>query len=151
MAGSSKVLVRVGVVIVVFGILALYGLRGSTSRVGAGAAGVAWEPDLKGAMSRAGSERKVVMVDFYTDWCTWCRRLDETTFADSDVQRALTQVVAVRLNAEKDGRDQAQTLGVDGYPTIVFLDAGGKEVGRIPGYLPPKPFLDELRTILKRT
>lgn len=151
MAGSSKLVVRVAVVVVAFVLLALYGLRGSTSGAGGGAAGVAWQPDLEAAMARAGSERKLVMVDFYTDWCTWCRRLDETTFADGDVQRALGNVVAVRLNAEKDGRDQARTLGVEGYPTIVFLDAGGKEVGRIPGYLPPKPFLDELQTILRRT
>jgi thiol:disulfide interchange protein len=146
---SRQSLIGAGLAVLVFGLLALYGLHGSAPDSG-GAPGVSWQPDLKGAMARAESERKVVMVEFYTDWCTWCRKLNETTFADGDVQKALAQVVAVRLNAEKDGRGQAETFRVEGYPTIVFLDASGREVGRIPGYLPPKPFLQELHDILKR-
>jgi len=90
------------------------------------------------------------MVDFYTDWCGWCRRLDETTYSDADVRRALGGVVAVKLNAEKEGRREAARYRVQGYPTILFLSADGKEVGRIGGYLPPRPFLEELKDILDR-
>lgn len=111
---------------------------------------VAWERNLDAALSRAGNESKVVMVDFYTDWCGWCRRLDETTYADVDVRRALSGVVAVKLNAEKEGRREAVRYRVAGYPTILFLSADGEEVGRIGGYLPPRPFLEELNDILNR-
>lgn len=115
-----------------------------------GAAGVAWHSDLASAMSRAGQENKLVMVDFYTDWCGWCKKLEQTTFADAGVQSQLAKLVAVRLNAEKGGEKEAAQFGVQGYPTIVFLNASGKEVGRIPGYLPPGPFLEELKDILSR-
>lgn len=111
-------------------------------------AGLAWERDLGTALDRAGAESKIVMVDFYTDWCSWCRRLDETTYADPAVREALSGVVAVKLNAEKEGRREAMRYRVAGYPTIVFLSAEGREVGRIGGYLPPQPFLEELKDIL---
>ncbi len=109
-----------------------------------------WSHDLTTAMTRAGSQNKLVMVDFYTDWCTWCRRLDETTYADAGVQSALQGVVLVKLNAEKDGRSEATKYRVDGYPTVLFLNAQGAEVGRIPGYLPPGQFLAALQDILQR-
>jgi len=117
-------------------------------RTGGGIVGS--EGNLPVALSRAGSENKLVMVDFYTDWCGWCKKLDSTTLADPDVQRALSGFVVVKLNAEKGGLSDAKRFGVDAFPTIVFLDATGAEVGRIPGYMDPKPFLDELNDVLKR-
>jgi len=126
------------------------GSSGSGSATAAGAAALPWERDLPKALARASDEKKLVMVDFYTDWCRWCQRMDQTTFADAKVQKALERVVSVKLNAEKDGRAAATRLSVDGYPTIVFLDPNGGEVGRIPGYLEPGPFLAELEDILKR-
>jgi len=109
-----------------------------------------WERDLPTALERAGNEKKLVMVDLYTDWCGWCRRLDQTTLSDSSVQRALARVVSVRLNAEKDGMEIARRFNVDGYPTILFLNASGDEVGRIPGYLEPRPFLAVVEQIMKK-
>jgi thiol:disulfide interchange protein len=126
------------------------GSSGSGSATAAGAAALPWERDLPKALARASEEKKLVMVDFYTDWCRWCQRMDQTTFADSNVQKALQRVVSVKLNAEKDGRAAAARFSVDGYPTFVFLNASGSEVGRIPGYLEPGPFLEELDDILKR-
>jgi thiol:disulfide interchange protein len=115
-----------------------------------GAAALPWERDLPTALTRASGEKKLVMVDFYTDWCQWCKRMDQNTFTDANVQRALQRVVTVRLNAEKDGREEAERFNVEGFPTLIFLDASGAEVGRIPGYLEPGPFLDELHNILQK-
>jgi len=139
----------VGVLALVVGVAALNRGGGSQSPSG-GAAAVPWEHDLPTALARAGNEKKLVMVDLYTDWCKWCKQLDQTTLADADVQRALGRFVSVRLNAEKDGREVAERFNVDGYPTILFLDASGGEVGRIPGYLEPGPFLAELENVAKK-
>ncbi len=135
-------------VAVVGGIIAV--ARGRTGGSESGEAALPWGNDLPAALARAGDEKKIVMVDFYTDWCRWCKEMDRQTFADANVQRALQQVVSVKLNAEQDGREAAARFSVDGYPTIVFLNPSGQEVGRIPGYLEPGPFLEELSNILKR-
>jgi len=117
---------------------------------GAAASAVGWERDLDAAFRRASTEKKLVMVDFYTDWCGWCKRFDQTTLTDGAVLKAMSHVVPVRLNAEREGAREASRLRVDGYPTIVFLSVSGEEVGRIPGYLEAGPFLEQLNTICKR-
>ena len=109
---------------------------------------IAWEKDLAGALARAESENKLVMVDFYTDWCRWCQVMDDKTFSDGAVQAELKRMVVVKLDAERDGRDAARRYRVEGFPTILFLDGSGREVGRVPGYMPPQPFLEELGDIL---
>jgi thiol:disulfide interchange protein len=114
------------------------------------ASSIAWEQDLAGAFARAETEGKLVMVDFYTDWCRWCQVMDEKTFSSEAVQTELKRMVVVKLDAERDGRDAARRYRVDGFPTMLFLDAKGQEVGRVPGYLPPEPFLEELADILKK-
>src|SRR5512136_66685 len=124
--------------------------RGGGGEPTGGAAAPPWERDLPTALTRAGNENKLVMVDFYTDWCQWCKRLDQKTLSDARVQEALQSVVTVRLNAEKDGREAAARFSIEGFPTLVFLNANGAEVGRIPGYMDPSPFLEELQDILKK-
>ena len=103
--------------------------------------------DLESARAEAGNRDTVVMVEFFTDWCSWCRRLEADTFAAPAVRRELEQIVALRRDAEKDGADLAARFGVDSYPTMVFLDPAGNEMDRIVGYLPPEAFLSRLERI----
>jgi len=110
-----------------------------------------WEVSFHGAMERASKLGRPVMVDFYTDWCGWCKVLDRTTLADSRVRRALERFVLVKLNAEKEGNEAADRFEVRQYPTLVFLDAKGQEIGRIAGYLESEDFLKEVEGILNRT
>jgi len=130
-------------------VLALAGCGKAGEAVGA--AGLPWERSLTPALARAGQENKLVMVDFYTDWCRWCTEMERTTYADANVRSALNRVVLVRLNAEKDGEADAGRLGVSGYPTIVFLDHQGHEVGRISGYLPASAFLEEFEDVVRKS
>lgn len=103
--------------------------------------------DFESAKAEAATRGTVVMVEFYTDWCSWCRRLDTDTFSNSDVQRELSGLVAMKEDAEKGGLELARKFGVDSYPTIVFLDPEGSELERILGYLPPDKFLRRVQRI----
>ncbi|MGE5235444.1 MAG: thioredoxin family protein [Acidobacteriota bacterium] len=146
---------RNATIVMVLGAVALMALLAAhpwaTESKGAGpAAGLGWAADLPSALGKARTENKLVMVDFYTDWCAYCEKFDRTTLRDAEVQHALGSVVPVKLNAESDGRGEAERFGVDGYPTILFLDGSGNEVGRIPGYLPATAFLEEFRDILRK-
>lgn len=87
------------------------------------------------ALTRARSEKRILLVDVYTDWCGWCKKLDREVFGDARVSEAARGLIAVRVNAEKGGETVAQRYDVQGYPTVLFLDGSGKIVKRIDGYV----------------
>ena len=54
------------------------------------------------------------------------------------------EMAFVKINAKKDTALAAE-YHVSGYPTLVMLGADGKEVDRLVGYIPPKPFVQMFR------
>lgn len=103
--------------------------------------------DLSAATEKAADADTLVFVEFYTDWCSWCRRLESETLTNREVREELSKFVSIRLDAEKGGAEAARRFGVESYPTMIFLDPSGEEVERISGYLPPEKFIEEVRRI----
>jgi thiol:disulfide interchange protein len=113
---------------------------------------VDWEDDLPSALERARSEGKPVLINFYADWCVWCKRLESTTFRDAKVATMLRdRVIPLSLNVEGNGRKLSNEYRVDGLPTILVLDPDGREIGRIPGYAPPRGFLERVDGLLQQS
>lgn len=98
------------------------------------------------ALGKARAEKKLVFVDLYADWCTWCTKMDEDVFVDSRVQRALLDFIAIKVDTDKSGgRAVADRYRVNGLPAFLLVDADGRVVGRFDGYLPVDAFLRRLR------
>ena len=113
---------------------------------------VTWESDMPAALERARNEGKLVLVNFYADWCVWCKRLESTTLRDAKVASILqNKMVPLSLNVEGDGKELSNEYQVDGLPTIIVLDAGGREIGRIPGYMPPDSFLKRVEDFIQQS
>ena len=98
------------------------------------------------AKQAAASEHKVVMIDFFTTWCGWCKVLDRNTYTDPAVSKLTDEkFVCVKIDAEKgEGIELAKKYQISGYPTIVFFDEGGKEIDRVVGYEDPGRFVRSL-------
>lgn len=101
------------------------------------------------ALLEAKAEAKQVFIDFYTDWCGPCKRMSREVFPSERVGIYMNQhFVSLQLNAEKEGKDLAETFKVDAYPTFILLDSSGKEKGRIVGSMDRDRFLMRLEELV---
>ncbi len=106
-----------------------------------------FDGDLEAALAAADARDTQVMIEFYAEWCNWCRRLEADTFSVPEVRSELQALVSMKLDAEKEGAELASQFEVDSYPTLIFLDSQGNEMDRILGYLPPDGFLRRVQRI----
>lgn len=110
---------------------------------------IAWEPSFEAALEKAKAEGKLVMVDFYADWCGACRSLDSKTFTDAGVIDGSRRFVNVKVDVEKRSAIAAR-YGVRSLPTVGWLRGDGSPIGGIVGAYPPKPFLLAMEAAQKR-
>ncbi len=108
------------------------------------------------AVERMKSDPRKIMVDVYTDWCGWCKRMDATTMKDPGVVKIINEkYYAVKMDGERkeditfrgrtykfvaQGRRGYHELpaelmsGKMSYPTLVFLDEEFAIIQPLPGY-----------------
>lgn len=110
-------------------------------------------------LQEAQKSGKPMLVDVYTDWCGWCKRMDAEVYAKPEVSGYLERhFVTVRLNAESteqatwqghtySSRSLASSFDVSGYPTTIFFDTAGAHLANVPGYIPRERFMLLLRFI----
>ncbi len=110
------------------------------------AGSIEWKAYEEG-MSEVRASEKKALLHFWTDWCTYCKKMDATTFADASVIEYLNEhYVAIKI----DG-DRQQTLTSDyqvkGFPTNWFLTEETEKITHLPGYIDPQRFLLILKYI----
>ena len=121
---------------------------------------VKWHTIEEASEAKIGT--RLYMVDFYTDWCGYCKKMDRETFSDVTVAKILNSYYyPVKFNAEgrqpvtwrgrtfRAGNDRRRsvhefalsTLGSRmGFPTVAIFRADGTLVNTIPGFYPAKDF-----------
>ena len=116
--------------------------------------GISWHAYSEQTLRKAKAQGKPTIIDFYADWCTPCRELEEVTFHQADVVRLAEKSFSmIKVDVTKGGSPYHEELlknyGIKGVPTIVFLDMQGKERAdlRIVDYLPADQFLLRMRNI----
>lgn len=108
---------------------------------------------------------KILLVDAYTEWCGWCKKMDRDTYTNPDVIKKLNQYfVIVKFNPEIENSAYKvgdQTLNnvqlysllcqgkSTGYPTTYYITPGKNSLVIDPGYKGPEAFLKVLDTAIE--
>ncbi|MDO3694519.1 DUF255 domain-containing protein [Wenyingzhuangia sp. chi5] len=112
---------------------------------------------------------KPILIDVYTDWCTWCHKMDASTYSEEVIVNYVNDhFYAVKLNAEQkeditynghtfkfvaNGRRGTHQLAASllngklSFPSTVFLNKNQELVEVIPGYL-QAPMMEKIITYM---
>jgi thioredoxin-related protein len=102
---------------------------------------------------------KKIFIDVYTDWCSWCKVMDQKTFTNTEIADYLNKhYYPVKFNAESkepitfqgrvfenkgEGRRSPHELAVAllqgkmSYPSIAYMDENNQLLTAVPGYVTP--------------
>jgi len=116
-----------------------------------------WYHDWDEGIAAAVKEKKPILVDFYADWCKWCKVMDDETFSAPEVKKIFaSDWVTIRIDTQDTEtmgsfkgktltfRQMAGAFGVTGLPSYLFIDKEGEPVTIISGYRPKEQFIPML-------
>jgi thioredoxin-related protein len=128
--------------------------------------------DLETAADRNKEEKKFFFIDIYTDWCGWCKKMDQSTFKDSAVVDYMSEhFYAVKMNAEsKDPIAYKEVLyeykmfngkgynelavnllsGKMSFPSFVVLSKKEVKIGTLVGFQKPTELLLALKGYVEK-
>jgi thioredoxin-related protein len=106
-------------------------------------------------MKLALAQKKPMVIDFFADWCVWCKKMDKEVFSDPGVaQRLKDDFICIRIFTDKDLNETlrykkhvlskpefSSMVGIQGLPTVLFMDRNADLITKIPGYIKKDVFL----------
>ena len=173
-SGWFKLWKGLGVVFIIYGVIVMLGgvtgarnfndpMHGSSLTAGNGGAAekqhlkfkrIKTDQDLKNEIAAAKAAGKYIMLDFYADWCTYCKQFEDYVFTNKEVQTLLKDFVLLQADVTaNDAGDQAlnKYTSVQAPPAILFFAKDGKEIRnyRIVGNMNAETFIKHVKQILK--
>ncbi|MFA6971142.1 MAG: protein-disulfide reductase DsbD [Gallionella sp.] len=98
------------------------------------------------------ADGKIVMLDFYADWCVSCKEMERFTFADPAVQARLKSAIVLQADVTANStadKDLLKKFGLYGPPGILFFNEQGQEISdfRVVGFQNAGQFLNTLQRV----
>ncbi|WP_300461584.1 thioredoxin family protein [Desulfobacula sp.] len=98
-------------------------------------------------MGLAEKQDKPIFLYFHADWCTYCRKLKQTTFLDTAVLNYLKDnFISIMVDSDKN-KELSTQWRVKGLPTLWFLRSDASKISSIPGYVNETQLLQVLKYI----
>jgi len=88
--------------------------------------------DLSHLKNIAKERNTNIVINFYAYWCPACRELYKSVLNSEGVKKVLSEYVFARCNGEEgEGEKLFNQYKVTAFPTLLILDASGKELDRL--------------------
>jgi thioredoxin 1 len=87
---------------------------------------------------------KPAIIDFYADWCAPCRQL--SPLVDEIAKEYSGKIVVYKVDTEKE-RELAQSVGITGLPTLLFIPAKGQPKASM-GFIPKESLVKAVNEVL---
>jgi thiol:disulfide interchange protein DsbD len=149
-SGPRRLAKGAGVALLVGGIVYAAGAAAARERARQ-AEGFAWLRSYPEAIALARAEGRPVIIDFWAEWCVACKELDRIAWSDPRVREEASRFVAVKVDGTDGSPPFEEVSGayeIPGMPTVIFLDARGREVPeRIVGAISADEMLEKLRAV----
>lgn len=111
---------------------------------------VSFHTSIESGINEAKNQSKPVFLYFRSQTCYWCLVFEKESLSDSTIKELLDkEFILISVDTFKQ-KNVAQNLNVRSTPYMIFFDKDGKEISRIPGYIPKDEFLVKLNEILER-
>lgn len=108
---------------------------------------IRWEYNLPSAKQLAGQTNRLVVVHFWADWCSPCKRMEQDVFCRPEVATALeADYVAVKLHKDHFPAT-AKEFGVTAIPADVIITPQGQVVERFQGYTDARQYVGRLNRV----
>jgi thiol:disulfide interchange protein len=103
---------------------------------------------LDRALAQAKTENKLIVLEFFAEWCAPCQRMEKTTFVDARVVNLIARALVVRIDTDQYA-DIAARMGVVGLPDIRLVKSDGNIIRQLRGYVDADSFARELERALR--
>jgi thioredoxin-related protein len=108
-----------------------------------------WYKDIDKASDAAVKNNKIMMVDFWADWCAACKVMDADVYPDQEVISSINQnVVGVRIQFDMQ-QELARKYGIPALPFIMFTNSYGTKLFYHRGVLEKESLLEVLKALPK--
>jgi thioredoxin-related protein len=106
--------------------------------------------DYRMGFETAKREMKLVLIFFTIPNSDVSQRMMETTFRDEEIKRLSNRFVCIRVDGSKES-DFCKSIGIKGFPTVLFMTPQGEELQRLSGKLTPDQLALPMHVMIQST